>query len=151
MEIPDYLIDGLRDIREGLHFRWNPTAVLVETGDFDVNGRPRKIEYEPRFEIWDTDPYGREYMVMRVQHPDGSFRMPDEKLIEQIWRLHPEKYDGKIEKLVQAQIDDPELLREIGTKKDSDDMIEAVANWAQWCETPKSGAALSFRGKRLLS
>jgi len=151
MEAPKHIQDGLRDIREGLHLRWNPRAVLKEKGSFDSMGKATKPKWDPRFELWDTTPDGLEYMVMRLQDPDGEFRYPGEWLLETIWKLHPARYNGDISKLVLANIDDPETLREAGTKKDSDDLIEAVASWAQWVATPKSAAGLSFRGQRILS
>ncbi len=152
MEVPDHLKEALSNIREGLHFRYNRKAVLKEPGQLAASGvLVKDPEYEPRFEIWDTDPYGKLYMVMRVQHNDGSFRFPDDRLIEHIWMLHPARYNGDVRKMVMAQIDNPETLREMGTKKDSDDLIEAIANWAEWVQTPKSGSAISYRGKRMLS
>lgn len=151
MEVPAHLKQALSDIREGLHFVWNPKAILKKKGGISAEGNVKSAEYEPRFEIWDTDPYGKLYMVMRVQHEDGSFRMPDDRLIEHIWHIHPEKYGGSLNKLVQANIENPEHLRDLGTQKDSDDAIDAAARWAQWCETPKSGPAIKHRGKKLLS
>ena len=151
MEAPQHIQDGLRDIREGLHLRWNPRAVLLDPGKIDAFGKNSEPTYDPRFELWDTTPDGLEYMVMRVQDPEGEFRYPGEWLLEHIWKLHPARYNNDINKLVLAQLDDPDTLREIGTKKDSDDLIDAVANWAAWVATPKSAAGLANRGKRILS
>lgn len=151
MEPPKHIQESLKDVRWGLHLRWNAISVLVKAGEFDSNGKATRPKYEGRFELWDTDPDGREYMVMKLQDPEGEFRYPGEWLVELVWKLHPEKYDGDISKLVLAQIDDPDTLREAGTKKDSDDLIDAVVNWAKWVATPKSSAALSNRGQRYLS
>jgi hypothetical protein len=151
MEVPDYVVEGLTNIREGLHLRWNPRAVMVKEGKYDAQGKLVDPTFDPRWELWDTDPNGKEYRVMRLQLPDGSFRPPGQWLIDRIWKLHPARYNNDVHKMARELIDDPELFREIGTKKDSDDAIEAAANWAQWVATPKSGRALSYRGKRLLS
>ena len=151
MEAPKYIQDALANIRSTLHLRWNPKAVLLKTGDYDVTGKATRPTYDPRFEVWDKDPHGREYMVMRVQTPNGDFKYPGEWLVEGIWKLHPEKYDNDVAKLLQAQIDDPETLREIGEKKDSDNLIDAVCDWAKYVATPKSAAGLASRGQRFLS
>ena len=151
MEAPKHIQDSLRDIREGLHLRWNPASVLLKVGSIDATGKATNPTYDGRFELWDTTPDGLVYMVMKIQDPDGNFRMPGEWLLEHIWKLHPQRYNNDISKLVLAQIDDPETLREIGTKKDSDSLIDAVANWAKWVATPKSAAGLSNRGQRFLS
>jgi len=151
MEAPKHIQDGLRDIRETLHLRWNSKSVLLEAGSFDSTGKASEPKYDARFELWDTSPDGLLYMVMKLQDPEGEFRFPGEWLLELIWKLHPEKYDGDVAKLVLAQIDDPETLREAGTKKDSDSLIDAVCDWCQWVVTPKSAAGLKNRGQRLLS
>jgi hypothetical protein len=151
MEVPAHIAEGLKNIRDGLHLRWNPRAVVIKEGKYDAEGKLIDPTWDPRWELWDTDPFGQEYMVMRLQYADGSFRHVGEWLIEQIWKLHPARYNNNLTKLLQSQVEDPELIREIGTTKDSDDLIEAVGNWAQWVATPKSGMALTNRGKRILS
>jgi len=151
MEAPAHITEGLQSIRSGFNLRWNVRAVLIKTGSYDVNGKAREAEYEPRWELWDVDPDGQEYMVMRLQNPDGSFRPPGDWLVQHIWKIHPGRYGGSVEKMLKALMEEPEVLREIGTMKDSDDAIDAAANWAAWTQTPKSGSGLSYRGKRMLS
>jgi hypothetical protein len=150
MEVPESVALGLRNIRSGLHLRWNVAAVKRPTG-FDATGKPLEMEVEPRFELWDTDPQGQDYMVMRVQNEDGSFRFPDDRLVERMGRLNPERYGGNVHRMLQAQVDDPETLRELGTQKDTDDLIESVVKWAEWYGTVKSAAGLTYRGSRLFS
>lgn len=152
MEAPEHIDEGLRNIRSGMHLRWNPRAVLTVEGGLDINGlKIKDPEYDPRWEVWDTDPQGAEYMVMRVQTVEGGFRPVGEWLVNHIGMLNPEKWGGNTEAMVQALIDDPTALQEAGTQKDSDDLIDAAGNWAAWAEVPKSGAGINFRGKRLLS
>ena len=152
MEVPEHIAEGLSNIRETLHLRWNPLAVLRRPGDIDANGHVvTEAEYEPRWELWDTDADGKEYMVMRVQTVEGEFRPVGEWLVEHIWKIHPARYGGDVHKMVQAQIDDPDTLRELGTQKDIDNLIEAVSQWAAWVAVPKSAAGLSYRGRRILS
>lgn len=151
MEIPENIAEGLRNIRSGMRLKWEPRAVLSVEGGLDVNGlKIKDPEYDPRWEVWDTTPDGLDYMVMRVQEMDGSFRHADERLLQHLNMLNPERWSSA-EAMVQALIDDPTALQECGTQKDSDDLIEAAGNWAAWSETPKSGANIGFRGKRILS
>lgn len=152
MEVPEHIAEGLRNIRSGLRLQWNPRAVLTAAGGLDANGlKVKDPEYEPRWELWDTDPEGHDYMVMRVQNVDGSFRYIGDWLVEYVGMLNPAKWGGDIHAMIEALIDDPTALQEAGTEKDSDDLIDAAARWAAWVGTPKSGAALSHRGHRLLS
>ena len=147
---PDYVDQELRNIREDFELRWNPKAVLVKAGSYDATGKLRDPVYEPRFELWDRDPNGRDYRVMRLQHPDGSFRAPGQWLITHLQKINPARYGGNLERMLR-ELEEHNTLKEVGTIKDSDDLIEAASNWAAWHETPKSGAALTYRGKRLLS
>lgn len=150
-EVPESVRIGLENIRPGMHLRWNQKGKVVTPGGYDVTGGVfTPPEYEPRWEVWDTDPQGVEYHVMTLQTIDGDFRQAGEWIVFHLRRMNPENYDS-IQHMMQVMIDEPELLREIGTQKDSDDAIEAVTKWAQWCETPKSSAGLSRRGQRLLS
>jgi hypothetical protein len=151
MEAPTHVLEGLHGIRSTFSLRYNPEAILVSAGSFDVNGKARRAQYEPRWELWDIDPQGRDYMVMRLQNPDGTSRPPGDWLVQHIWKIHPGRYDGSVEKMLQALMEEPETLREIGTMKDSDDAIDAASKWAAWTQTPKSGSGLIYRGKRMLS
>lgn len=150
--IPDDVLSGLKDIRSDMHLRWNPTAVLVKAGDIDALGKVRAPEYEPRWELWDKDPEGAEYMIMRLQADEtGAFRQPGQWLLDRAKFMNPERWGGNLHKMMQELVEHPEMLREAGTEKDSDDLIEAIGNAAQWHATPKSAAGLSHRGKTILS
>lgn len=151
MEVPDYVVEGLTNIREGLHLRWNPKAVMLKEGKYDALGKLIDPTFDPRWELWDTDPDGKEYMVMRLQFPDGSFRHPGQWLVDRLWQFHPEKYNNDLVKLLKATVEDPELARELRIREDSDEMIEGIGNFAGYLATPKSAAGLSYRGKRVLS
>jgi len=152
MEIPKQLVEDLKKVRRNFELRLNPKAVCVNAAHIDACGLKRgDAVFDPRFELWDKDPYGKEYKVMTVQESDGSFRFPDQRLVDHLNKVNPEHYGGNLHAMVAALIDDPEALRELGTKKDTDELIDSVAKWAEWCETPKSGSALSKRGRRLLS
>jgi hypothetical protein len=151
MEAPQEIVDALRLERHTFEIRWNPKAKLKQKGRYDADGKLVDPTWEGRFELWDTDPYGGEYLFMRLQTPEGGFRAPGWWLVERVKMLNPERWAGRLDKMEEYFIERPELLREAGTIQDSDDLIEAVGNWADWVATPKSGAALTFRGKRLES
>jgi hypothetical protein len=147
MEAPAHILESLRNVRSGFWLKWNPKAVLLEPGMFDGVGNLKAPKYDPRWELWDTDPDGRDYMVMRLQTEDGGFRAPGEWLVVHINRFNPEKYGGSVVKMLRALEGEAEALKEIG-EKDFDDLAGAAANWCAWLNTPKSAAGLSFRGIR---
>jgi hypothetical protein len=151
MEVPEHIAEGLRNIREGIHLRWNPKAVLVKKGDIDASGKVRDPGYDPRFELWDTDPEGGEYIIMRLQNIDGSFRPPGEWLLDVVRKTNPERFDGDVDKLIKAMVEEPELFREIGTQRDSDDFINDTVKRITYHSTPMSGRGIRSRGKRILS
>lgn len=151
MEAPEHIVEGLRNIREGIHLQWNPKAVLIETGTIDAFGKVKDPKYDSRFELWDKDPDGHDYMVMRLQNIDGSFRPPGDWLLDVVRKTNPERFGGDVNKLIKAMVEDPELFREVGTKKDSDDLIEDTVKRITYHSTPKSGRAIRSRGKRILS
>lgn len=150
MDVPAHIAEGLRNVRGDLHLRWNPAAVKTPTG-FDAWGKPKKVKWEGRFELWDKDPQGREYFVMRVQDADGGFQFPTERFVEHVGKMDPARYGGSVQKMLQALMDDPEATRELAHDRNFEDLTDAIVKWAQWVGTPKSGAHLANRGPRLFS
>jgi hypothetical protein len=138
MEAPESVVIGLRNIRENLHLRWNPTAVRVKPGHIDASGAVIQAEFDPRFELWDKVDGQPEYKVMTLQHEDGSFRAPGQWLVDLINMVNPERWDGDVNKMLAHFQDRPEQLREEVAEKDFDDFTEMVARWAGWVTTPKS-------------
>lgn len=148
--VPEYVTEGLADIRETLELRWNPKAKLLNPGHVDATGKVKDPEYDSRWEVWDTDPEGAEYMVMRLQTMDGAFRAPGEWLLRRMKFLNPARWPS-LDHMIKELVEEPEIMREAGTQEDSDDFLDAVSKAAAWHETPKSAAGLSFRGKKMLS
>lgn len=144
MEVPEGVLIDLKAIRPTFHFRWNERAALVTTGRYDATGAVRNPEYEGRWELWDTDPENTDYMVMRIQHPDGSFRHPGQWLVDRMRFMNPERWAGDVHKMLEELIDAPEVLREAGTERDQDDLIEMVGNWAEWVYAPKEQVTKSY-------
>ena len=150
MEAPAHIVESLRNIRPGFDLRWNPRAVMVAPGSYDVLGGLTPPVYDPRWELWDTNPYGEDYMVMRLQNEDGSFRPPGEWLVQHVWRVDPARYGGDLNRLMDAVEAEADKMRDLA-EKDWDDLAEAAAKWCVWVGTPKSGSGLSYRGQRTLA
>jgi hypothetical protein len=118
MEAPESVVLGLRGIRAAFNLRWNSTARSVGERSFDVNGKPREIAWDPRWELWDTDEFGAEYRVMVLEDESGAFVPPGEWLVDLVNLINPARYDGDMEKMIQALVDDPnENVRKVGERQ----------------------------------
>jgi len=150
-EVPAHIVTSLKGIREGLHLRWNPTAVVLKLGSFDATGKATNPEYDPRWELWDVDGQGHEYQIMRLQDEDGRFMPPGDWLVKRVWwwmsLVH--EHNADIGKICTALIDEPTRLRELRAQKDSDEFLDWVAKTASEHAKPKSAAALTYRGTKL--
>lgn len=145
-EAPESVLIGLRSIRETFQLRWNPTAKRITPGSFDASGVVIPAEWDPRWELWDKDAEGREYMVMQLQTRGGEFRAPGAWLVELMNKLNPARYDGDVSKMIAALVDDPvNRLEEVGDA-DADDLFEMVARWAYQVRTPKERTMSDARG-----
>lgn len=150
-ELEEGLEERLKEIRGGMHLRWNREAELVKPGMYNGDGSlSSKPQYEARWELWDVDPTGEEYQIMRIRYPDSSFRMPGQWLINTLHKLNPVHYGG-VRKMIESLVEEPEVLRLAGTEKDTDDLIEQVAKWGAYVATPKCGAHTRYHGLRELS
>ena len=146
-EVPEQFVEDLQSIRSTFELVWNPHAVMVKSGYIDGSGVVTPADYEPRWELWDTDPEGARYKVMTLQtspaddpvrHPDGGlFKPHGDWLLHHLRFINPERFNGNLNDLLHEAIDEPERLREIGTQKDSDDLLDMASKWATWVTTPK--------------
>jgi hypothetical protein len=134
---PESVELSLKNVRSTLRVIWNPMAVRRPTS-FDAMGRPRDMEYEPRWELWDTDAEGLDYMVTRLQEEDGSFREADQRLVDLVNLINPERYGGDPSKMLQALVDAPNERALEGEEKMFRDFASAAARWGAWVNTPKS-------------
>jgi hypothetical protein len=107
MEAPKDVEIGLRSIRPAFRLQLNKQGKLVGGHSFDVNGNAREREYEPRWELWDTDVHGNDYRVAVIQDKDGGFMPPTMKFVEFMNLVNPEKYGGDASKMIQALVDSP--------------------------------------------
>jgi hypothetical protein len=143
--LPEGLQQALNDIREGIHLRWNPTAVLIASGSFDASGKLKKDpQYDPRWELWDTDAEGKEYKIMSIQWPNGEFRRPDFWLVELINYMNPARYGGNINRMLREMVDEPNAELENIAERDIDDLIEMAAKWHYYADQPKQRVLTSI-------
>lgn len=143
-EAPESVLIGLKNIRQTFELVWNPRAVRVKAGGFDASGAVIQSEYDPRWELWDTDPDGARYMVCRLQYGDGSFRQPGQWLVDHMNFFNPEKWGGDADKMIQALVEDHNEHLEFLRNNDSDDFIEMVSKWGAWGALTKSYVPKSF-------
>lgn len=136
-EVPESVRIGLEAIRETLHLRWNPHAVRVKPGYVDASGVVVPAEWDPRWELWDVDALGQPYKIMTLQHEDGSFKPPGDWLVELIRFVHPQRWDGDPNKMIEALVDDPMRRLEEVSDQDWDDFTDWVASFTDWAIRPK--------------
>lgn len=144
-EAPQSVVEGLRNVREGLHLRWNPRAKVLRPGQYDASGDLLPPIYEPRWELWDKDPEGGEYKVMTLQGPDGSFRPPGEWLVELMRLMDPARYGGSVNRMLRALVDEHNASLQQVSEEDFDDLAEQVAKWAIYERTPKVSVLADVR------
>lgn len=137
---PESVVQGLKNVRSTLRVIWQPRAVQG-TPILGAFGLVKEIPWEPRWEVWDTDSLGADYMVQRVQNPDGSYKEIGDWLAEHYRLINPERYDGDIGKMYAALVDAPQnFLREMADK-DFDSFCEAVGSWYNDYGKPKVAVA----------
>ena len=133
---PESVLIGLRSIRETFELRFNRKAVLLKPGGYDASGVVTTPEYDPRWELWDTDSEGATYRVMRLQTgPDedlrfpegGQFKSPGQWLVDLLNFMNPARFNGDLNQMLHEVLEEPDKLREIGTEQDSDDLFEMVS------------------------
>lgn len=140
-EAPEHIAEGLRNIRSGLHLRWNPRAKVRRKGEWDIYGNLREEPvYEPRWELWDIDPEGGEYKVMTLQgpDPDREFREPGEWLLELVRLFDPARYGGDVGRMVRAMVDDPNRRALEVAEDDFEDLVDQAVRWYFWAHQPKA-------------
>lgn len=127
MEAPSHIVEALKNVSPGMNLRWNPTARVLKTWGFDANGKPRGVEHDPRWELWDVDADGREYYVMTLEDPNGGFLPPGEWLVEMRRLLDPARYDGDLTKMIAALVDAPNAEVERLSEKAFEELCDSLA------------------------
>lgn len=93
----------LREIDPDLYLAWNPVV--------------------QRYEVHDRRAHPKHTLVLRVQEPDGSFRLPDGRVIEAIL-----KYRGKSIKEIVREIDEHNEKLERSIQRQRLDIAEGLAD-----------------------
>jgi len=107
MQAPEDVLIALRNVRSTFDLILNPMGKLVGGSSYDANGNPREKQYEPRWELWDTDAHGQRYLVMKLEGQGRSFMPPGMWLPELIRQIDPARYGGDVHKMAEAWIDKP--------------------------------------------
>jgi len=96
---PDGVAQALRSHKPTLRLLFNRRGRIIphKSGSYDANGEPRRIEYEPRWELWDTDRGGHDYLVMVLRDEDDNYREPGMWVVERVKRFDPARFRGPME------------------------------------------------------
>lgn len=95
MAPPEGVAADLRSFKPTLRLLYNRRGKIVpqKSGSYDVDGTPRRIEYEPRWELWDTDGSGFDYLVMVLRDEDDNYREPGHWIVERMRRFDPARFE----------------------------------------------------------
>lgn len=137
MEVPFDVAESLRSIRSTLRLVYNPTGKLVGGHSFDVNGQPREKLYEPRWELWDTDANGVDYKLTTLEDVEGGYRPPDQRIVELVRLINPERYDGDISKMIEALVDEPNNYIEGLNESRFEELVEHLGDLYWTNKTPQ--------------
>lgn len=148
MEAPQDVVISLRNIKPTFNLRYNRQGKVASERSFDVNGNPREVQYDPRWELWDTDESGVEYKVTTLQDGDGGYRPPDQRLVELIRLVDPARYDGSPEKMLQALVDEPNDYVSGLDHACFDDLVEYLTDAYFSAMTPKVATIKPIVGVR---
>lgn len=132
-EVPESVRIGLENIGPDLHCRYNRKGKAVESAATDVNGNPYILEYQPRWELWDKDAHGNEYMVTTLEGPDGEYVPLGEWVIEYFQLINPANYGGDMSKMIEALVDSPNRDVERVGEKAFEELLDYFADhmWHQ--------------------
>lgn len=137
MEVSEDIRIGLANVKPTLHARWNPTARVLRQSSFDVNGQPRRVEHDPRWELWDTDVDGREYRVTVLEAPDGSYLPLGTWVLELVALINPANYDGDLHRMVEALVDRPNAGVDRIAKESYEELLDFLADYC-WSEKART-------------
>jgi hypothetical protein len=142
MEAPDHIVQGLKGVKAEFNLRWNPRARYVSGSSYDVNGNPRTVVYDPRWELWDRDDMGIAHKVMTLEDAEtGGFMPPGEWLLQLVRLIDPARYGGDVGRMTKALVDDHnESVRKVA-QKDWERLVEAVGSYY----TPARGGSMVTR------
>lgn len=131
MQAPQHIEEALKGIRSTFRVVYNPTARVVSERSFDANGAAREKEFEPRWELWDTDSEGVVYKVMTVEQNQGKggFLPLTDRFVDFVRLVDPARYGGSVEKMVDALVDSPNNMAAELTQREFESLVDNLANY----------------------
>jgi hypothetical protein len=146
MQAPEDVAIGLKGIKDTFRLVLNQRGRAVAQSSFDVNGRPRDVEYEPRWELWDIDAFGASYRVAILEkHPRrGGFLPPSMKFVEHMNLINPSRYDGDMSKMVEAMVDKPNEYAEELAEDQFRALVNAMADEYYGSGSPRVSVSASI-------
>jgi hypothetical protein len=138
MDVPEGVLRDLQGVRSTFRLVWNPKGRVIGERSFDVNGHPRELTYDPRWELWDTDAHGAHYKVMTLESEQGGFLAADQRFVEFVRLIDPARYGGSVERMIQALVDDENRYVEQLAQKDWENLVDSVARYF----TPAKGRGI---------
>lgn len=139
MEAPESIVEALRSIRPTFNLVWNERGRVIGERSFDVNGNPRVVTWDPRWELWDRDVDGIAYMVLRLEEAETQkFLPPGQWLLDLLYLIDPARYGGNVEKMIRALVDDENEYVKKLAKDDFERLIDSLSNYF----TPAKGRGM---------
>jgi hypothetical protein len=142
-QAPESVAQGLRNLRPTMRLRYNRRGRLIpgKSGGIDANGRPRHVEYEPRWELWDTDTSGRDYRIMSLEdHETRRALPPGQWLVDRFRKYNPDNFPSLEAMLDFAWKDQARL------QKMPEDEWRAFCDFmGEWCWDKMEHAKKNFR------
>lgn len=139
MEAPEAIVTGLRNIRPTFSLVLNPRGRVIGERSFDVNGHPREVTWDPRWELWDRDADGIAYKVMTLEDAETrGYLPPDQRFLDFVNLINPERYGGNVEKVIQALVDDANEYVKHLAQKDFESLTDSLSNYF----TPAKGRGM---------
>jgi hypothetical protein len=136
VEVPEDVRIGLANIDPTLHARWNPLARVVGGHSFDVNGNPRHLTHDSRWELWAKDVFGKEYRITVLEDEQGGFVPLGHWVVDMMNFMNPANYDGDLSRMVEKLVDAPNRDVERVGKRQFEELIDFLADLC-WTEETK--------------
>lgn len=140
---PESVAEGLRNLRSTMHLRYNRRGRLrpEKSGSIDANGKARNVEYEPRWEMWDTDASGREYKVMTLEDYDSKRAMPPGQwIVDRFRKYNPDNFPS-LDAMLEFAFEDQARLR----KMPEEEFRSFCDFMGEWCWDKLEHAKKNFR------